>query len=240
VSYTYATFSAALATLGAASSVTEPGFVSILPSVIDYAEQRIYRELDLLTTVSTDTSTAFQPHNRLLTLPIVGGAPLFITLQSVNAILPSGSTDPSISTRSPLYPASRDYLDIVYPSGFTANVPMYFAMLTDRTIVVGPWPDQLYTAELIGTIRPTPLSASNATTFLTLELPDLFMAASMVFFSGYQRNFGSQADDPRAAMSWETQFQTLKASAEVEEARRKYQSSAWSSYSPAKDAAPTR
>jgi hypothetical protein len=61
------------------------------------------------------------------------------------------------------------------------------------------------------------------------------MAASMVFASGYMRNFGSQADDPRMSQSWESQYQLLKASAQTEQARQRFESWGWSSGNPQKE-----
>lgn len=113
-------------------------------------------------------------------------------------------------------------------------------MITDQQIIVGPAPDQAYTVEVIGTIRPTPLSATNTTTYLTLYLPDLFVAASMIFMSGYMRDFGSQTDDGQQSVSWDTQYTKLFASANVEEMRKKYSSGAWGSLQPTPIATATR
>ena len=92
---------------------------------------------------------------------------------------------------------------------------------------MGPSPGQSYGMEVIGTVRPTPLSAANSTTFLTLHLSDLFFAACMSAIAGYQRDYGAQTDDPRSAVSWETQYAQRLASASKEEARRKFQSGDW-------------
>ena len=113
-------------------------------------------------------------------------------------------------------------------------------MITDQTIIVGPWPDQAYTLEVIGTIRPTPLSVTNTSTYLTTYLPDLWVAATMIFMMGYERDFGAQSDNPASAVSWEGQYEKLFASANVEEFRKKYQSGAWSSMQPTAIATPTR
>jgi hypothetical protein len=53
------------------------------------------------------------------------------------------------------------------------------------------------------------------------------MAASMVFGSGYMRNFGAQADNPQMSQSWETQYQLLKQSANAEAARQKFAGWDW-------------
>jgi hypothetical protein len=94
---------------------------------------------------------------------------------------------------------------------------------------VGPCPDQAYNVEVYGTYRPATLSATNPNTPLTVLLPDLFLAASMIFMSGYQKNFGAQADDPKMAASWESQYEKLMMGATSEEFRKKFQSSTWTS-----------
>jgi hypothetical protein len=112
-----------------------------------------------------------------------------------------------------------------------ASIPALFAMIDQNDIIVGPAPISAFGVEVIGTIRPTPLSSTNTTTFLTSNLPDLFMAASMVFASGYMRNFGAQSDDPAKAVSWESQYQALFASAKGEETRKRFAGLGWTSYS---------
>jgi len=207
-------------------------FNAILPDIIDYAEQRIYRELDLLSTVTRDATAAFTTLTRSFTFP-----QHFVTTQQINVITPAGQP-PASGTRVSLTPVSKEYLDYVWPSLAGASVPKSFAMLTDQTIIVGPWPDATYTVEVVGTTRPAPLGTGNPQTFLTLYLPDLFLAASMVFASGYMRNFGSQADDPRMSASWEDQYGKLLASANVEEMRKKFNGPGWASMSPTPLASP--
>lgn len=236
MSLTYSQWVAELANL-CVIDATDADFLSNLPSCIDYAEQRLYRELDLLSTVTRDTGT-LTVGTRNFTLPQTNGR--FVVVNGINVITPSTTTNPDSGTRNQLVPVSRDFLDVAWPSATGTGVPAQFAMITDQIVIVGPSPDATYTAEVIGTIRPTPLSSSNTTTYLTLYLPDLFVAASMIFMSGYMRNFGSQADDPKMAMSWESQYELLFKSANVEEQRKRFASGAWGSLSPNPIATPGR
>ena len=236
MSYTYASWVAAIAN----ETVIDPAdtnFLAQVSSSIDYGEQRLYRDLDLLSTVVRDTSGVLTIGSRGFTFPSTFGR--FVVTNGFNIFTPVG-TPTSSSTRNQLIPCSRDVLDMLWPSLTGAGVPALYAMITDQSIIVGPAPDQAYAIEVIGTIRPTPLSASNTTTYLTLYLPDLWFAATMIFWSGYMRNFGAQADDPKMAVSWESQYQALLASANVEEARKKYSSSQWGSLSPTPIASPPR
>jgi hypothetical protein len=45
----------------------------------------------------------------------------------------------------------------------------------------------------------------------------------MISVSGFQRDDGAQADDPKLAISWESVYQELKGSAMEEEQRRRGQ-----------------
>lgn len=219
-------------------ALTDPldPFTILIPQAITYAENRIYRDLDLLSTVSSNNAYTVSVANRNITVP----ASAFITIQDVNLILPPGTTNPEIGTRQPLLPTTKEFLNVVYPSAAGLAPPEYFAMVDQNKMIVGPWPDNTYTVEIVGTIRPDSLSNTNKTTFISLYLPDLFIMASMIFVSGYQRNFGRQSDDPAMAQSYETQYKTLLAGATMEEMRKKFQSSAWSSMSLPVVATPTR
>jgi hypothetical protein len=64
--------------------------------------------------------------------------------------------------------------------------------------------------------------------------------ASMIFVSGYQRNFGRQSDDPAMSQSYESQYQALLRGATVEEYRKKFAASGWTSISPSPVATPGR
>lgn len=198
-------------------------FVAILPRALEYAEQRCYRELNLEAT-STRLSggqlgmaTQLTPGNRNLVLTVG----TFVVLTGVNIVMPTSAALPDNGIRKQLVRLSWDALDALYGGPAPSGAPSYYALQDAATIAFGPWPDQAYPVEILGTIRPAPLSVANTSTTLTLFFPDLFIAACMVFLSGYKQNFGQQSDDPRFALSWETQYVTLLKSATIEEARKK-------------------
>lgn len=214
---------------------------NILPAIIDYAEQRLYRELDLIETFETLTATCASG-NRSISLP--AGV---VVLTSANVITPAGANPgDSGSSRNPLRRVAVDFLNFVFPSGtessdISGRLPVYIANLDNATLLLGPTPDAAYKVECIGTFRPTPLSASNTSTILTTYIPDLFLVASMVHASGYQRNYAAAGvDDQAQPINWESQYQSLVKSAVVEEARKKAQSVMWSAYGPAPVATPNR
>lgn len=216
---------------------TDANFITMLPGMIDYAEGRCYRELDLLTTRIT-TTTTLSSGNRDVTLPTSAGT--YRVVENVNVITTVGQGS-SNGTRAPVVPTSRDFIDNVYPSGQSnTGTPLFWAPNANTALIFGPAPDAGYTAEIVGTIQPTALSSSNTTTFLTNNLPDLFVAASMVFGSGYMRDFGAQSDNPQQSASWEDQYKTLFQSANIETLRQKYQSGGWTHAQPSPIATPQR
>ena len=201
-------------------------FNNILPRITEAAEQRIYREIDFLATREEDHSVTLSTSSRGFTLPTA-----IIILQSASVITPA-STAPASGTRNPLLIVSKEFIDNVWPTELTGNtVPKYLALISATAGIVAPTADQTYELECTGIFRPTPISASNTTTYLSLNYPDLFLYACMVFGCGYQRDFGAQSDDVKMAQSWEAQYQIAKTSTMEEEQRRKSQSTNWSPFS---------
>jgi len=236
MSLTYATLVTSLANLFAVPA-GDASFQAVLPNVIDDAEQRLYRDLDFLATIVRDHSTALVALNRNFAYP---GGNAFFVIEQLNVITPAGTTDPDAGTRVPLTPATRELCDNLYPSATGAGVPQYFAPMTQSTCIMAPFPDAAYTVEVVGTQRPTPLSNANQSTFLSTYLPYLFLAACAVFMCAFQQNFSAMGDNPQSAVSWEAHYNALKASAVVEEARKKFTAEGWSSKQPAPLATPPR
>jgi hypothetical protein len=196
--------------------VTDPDFLSLLPTIIDDAEQLCYRELDLVYASVTVNGTA-TANSRFFTLPSSSGH--LIVIDQVN-------TFDAASKRWPATPSSREVIDFTWPSETSptaTSVPSLFARIDDTRLLFGPSPGFGATVEIIGTIRPTALSASNTTTFLTTYLSDLFFAGCMVSATGnLLKNWSAVADDPQMAMTWKSNFNERLASAMKEELRKNY------------------
>jgi hypothetical protein len=200
-------------------AATDANFIAILPTIISDAELRCYRELGLLTTYVVDRSSTVTANSRNFVLPTSSGK--FIEVTDVQVFTPVGST----TTRNPAVLSSVQAINFLWPSDTSPSsttTPKMWARLDDNTILLGPAPGGSFTAEIRGTIRPIPLSATNTTSWLSLYAYDLFFAAAMVSMSGYMRNWGTQADDPKMSQSWESQYQIKLASANAEEMRKKF------------------
>lgn len=216
---TYTTYVNQLANLMVVPT-TDTNFLTFLPGCIDYAEQRIYRELDFLKTRVVDATSVFTAANRQFTLP--SGTGTFIVVETMSAISQASS-----GSRHQMVPVTKEWIDAVYPNTTATGTPQYFAPVTDQLYLIAPVPSANFTAEVIGTQRPTALSSTNTTTFITTYCPDLFIAASMIFATGYQRDFGAETDDPKASQSWEAQYQALLGSANREQLRQRFEGAAW-------------
>lgn len=229
MSYDYQTYVNTVANiLDIPQQNAEPDYNQIIPRMIEYAELRVYRELDFIATLAAQTTT--------------------LTASTQTAALPTNIIVPqSFNITAPatgdVIRVGADYINSIYPPGSTTGQPIFCALIGNPTIgatitagpqnlLFGPIPDQNYTLSILGTLRPSPLSPANTTTFLTTNMPDLFLAASLVFGFGFQRDFGAQSDDPQAAQSWENQYQALKQGVNIEEIRKKAASVSWSPYIP--------
>lgn len=233
--YNYATYVNQIALL-AVVDPADPNFVSNIPSMIEYAELRILRDLDLLVVSGSIEGYFLTVGSRQITIPM--GA--MVVSEQINVITPYPVSDPELGVRNPMTPTTKEYLDMVYGDSSVTGLPEYYVPFNDNLFLVGPFPDANYYVEIIGTVRPQSLSVSNPTTFISQYLPDLFTMASMVYVSGYQRNFGRQSDDPQMAQSYEQQYKILLEGAVKEEVRKKYESVGWSSMDPSPLATPTR
>jgi len=198
----------------------------VIPRAIEAAELRMYRDsdLDFLFTRTTDITQQTAAGSRNVNIPSQ-----FVVVENVNLVTPASTTPTSGGSRIPLLRTTLSFIDQIWPNETSTQAPQqfqtYFAVYEEETaaahIRIAPTPDSNYYVEFRGTQRPAALSSTNSTTPLTTYLPDMFLAASLVFLAGYQRDFGAQSDDPKLAQSWEAQYQGQKRSAAFEEARKK-------------------
>ena len=251
---TYSQYVTQISTMAVVAE-NDPAFVTILPQMITYAENRMYRDIDFMFTSTSLHGASFvlTPGNRNLSFDINlslnsdAQTGTFVVSEQINLLTDASgnaatTTNPDACVRVPLLPTTKEFLDAVYGSSLTANLgkPEYFVPFNETLFFVGPVPDQAYPVEVVGTYRPNSLSSTNTSTFISLYLPDVFIMASMIYISAYQRNFGRANDDPQMAVTYESQYQALLKSAMVEEARKKFDAAGWSSQSPSPVATPTR
>jgi hypothetical protein len=202
--------------------------------MLNYAELRIQRDLDMLQSQSTNTYST-TAGSEVLSIPIND----FFTLQTI-----------SINGK-PLLPISKEFIQNVYGGPQNAGTPRYFAVVGDNygdgantylNVLLGPTPNYTYPVRATGTIRMPSLYtyAVAGDADISQFYPDLLVLASMIYITMFQRNFGPTSDTPESGMTYEKQYQALRIGALQEENRRKFQGSAWTSYSTPTSATPTR
>jgi hypothetical protein len=195
---------------------SDADFLALMPTIIDDAEQRCYRELDLVSS-SVAVNGTMTANDRYFTLPTSSGH--LIVIDAINVF-------DATNKRHPVKMVSRDVVDFFWPSDTAASaatMPSIAARVDDTRVLVGPPPGTAWTAEVIGTIRPLALSASNPTTFLTLYLSDLFFKCIMADANGVLlKNYGAMSNDPQQSVSWEASYQVALKSAMSEELRKMY------------------
>src|SRR5690349_10700810 len=103
MSLTYSSFVTSIANLMVVSP-TDTNYLTVLPNIIDDAEQRIYRECDFLRTVAVVNSSAsasIAADTRDFTVP---SSVTYVVTESLYAL----STD-TVPTRYPLTPVSKEW-----------------------------------------------------------------------------------------------------------------------------------
>lgn len=219
-----------------------------VPMMLNYAELRIQRDLDMLASMTSNnyTLSASQP---VFSLPVDD----FVTVQTLEiTTVVSGN----VVNSQPLVMTSKEFIQNCYSGLANAGTPRFAAMYGDNfgdnedsftNILLGPPPNFPYTLRVTGSSR-APSLAKNATagpadsvfTYISAYYPDLLVMASMIYISAFQRNFSATADNVPMPMTYEKQYQLLLIPAKMEENRRKQQGSGWTSYSTPVSATPTR
>ena len=222
-------------TIGGVVTPSDAFVQALIPQMLNYAELRIQRDLDFLQSLTTNTTYSLTSNTNILTMDVNS----FITLQSWQYT--SGTAN------LPILPTSKEFIQNVFNDSSSTGPPQYVAPYggdaattgaTSQLWLFGPYADQTYALTILGTARMLSLNnyntnpvAGTTVTFVSAYLPDLLIMASMIYLSGAQRNFGRASDDPQMAVTYESQYQALLKGAAVEEARRKFQASGWTSMS---------
>jgi len=239
----------------------DSNFTRIIPAMFLYADGRIYRDLVFLATRVTQPITLVRGDREFIlpsSVRVLQNINVLVWPRPHRGIIRVRDwhhrrAHGRYPKRVPLERISLEALDYFWPdASFRLRAPEKYAVTgnvqpalplaagtsaTPQTIShvvrLMPSPDRRYQAELIGDIRPEPLSPENPETYLSVFYPELFLCACMVFGSGYQRDFGAQADDPQRAMSWESQYTMLRQGVAIEAARQRGEGPGFSALPPA-------
>lgn len=221
---------------------------AVVGQMLNYSELRIQRDIDALQARAPNTYT-LTAGNNVLSIPIND----FLVIETLEAQQVSGG---NLVNNQPMIETSKEFIQNCYSSVFSSGYPKYYAKWGDNfgsggntnvNILVGPPANYAYPIRVTGVIRMPSLAqfatagpADTSYTYISQFLPDLLLMASMIFISGYQRNFSASSDSKDMPVNYEQQYRTLLAGAIAEENRKKGLGSAYSAYSTPATATPTR
>jgi hypothetical protein len=233
---------------GGVYSFVDPPLQAIVPMILNYAELRISRDLDLLASQTSNLYTLTAGVN-VFSLPVND----FQVVQTLEIVTLYNGT---VVNSQPLTPVSKEFIQNCFGGLTSADTPRYFAMYGDNfgdeqdsytNILFGPPPNYAYSLRVTGTALAPSLyqsassgPADSVYTYISQWYPDLLIMASMVYVSAFQRNFSAASDDVETAMTYEKQYQALRLGAVPLENRRKQMGSGWTAYSTPIAATPTR
>ncbi len=117
---------------------TESAFVAAIPTFIKQAEQRIYRSVNLPVNRKNQTGD-ITDGNKYLGMPSDFLFPLSLSIYT------DGNVD---SNQIFLLNKDANFIRATYPNASTEGVPKYYGVFDSDTFILGPTPDNDYSAEL--------------------------------------------------------------------------------------------
>ena len=115
---------------------TETSFVAQIPEFVQSAEERIYNTVQLPAIRKNQTGT-ITANNKYLTLPSDWLATFSLAV-----------IDPTTGNYSYLLDKDVNFIRESYPNPSSTGQPQHSAIFDANTLILGPTPDQSYTAEL--------------------------------------------------------------------------------------------
>lgn len=162
------TYAELIASLQTWVESSEPAMVAELDFVIELAEKKIYRSIDLENGWKY-SSVAANQGDETVDLPSDS-----IVIRGIEYVITGTNARTALLQKDVSF--IYDYLGDITTEG----TPRYYAHYDDSTVLVGPSPDATTaTFEIQHTYRPTQLSSSNTTTWLSLEAPDVLLYACL-------------------------------------------------------------
>ena len=133
---------------------------TILDGIIENAEFRIFRDID------SDNNRRYATANLITSDRFISRPAGLLIVRSAQIVDSNGSSEPD----------NREFLqyrDTSFMSEFnnlnSQGVPKYYSNWDEDRVVVAPTPDQTYTIQLNYILKPTGLSSTVPTTYLSLQ-----------------------------------------------------------------------
>jgi len=152
-------------------------FLAYVPNMVNRAEERLTRDLDDYGLV-VQTSIAVSANNAEITLPI--GTRI---VKNFNLI--------SNGSKINLLLKTDEFLNAVWPTSASTEVPRYYARVTDTRVRLAPTPASTSDGILMTVARPVTLTSANPTNYFTEICYDALFNASMVEAMIFTKNFSA-------------------------------------------------
>ena len=144
---------------------------TIINGFIENAEFRILRDVD------SDNNRKYATASVIVTQKYFNTPADLLVIRSAQVF----NTDGTIS-----FLDVRDMTFInEYNQSNTTGIPKYYANWDEDTVIVAPTPDQAYTIQLNYILKPTGLSSTTATTYLSQQFPNGLLYACLVEAYGF-------------------------------------------------------
>ena len=148
---------------------------TVVNDFILQAELRIFREVDLDCFRAYEFTT-LSVGNEFIVLP--GATPSTMAFVRTATIYPTTGTDANVRT----YLIQKDisYMTEYWPNRTINAKPKYYAMWDQNTLYVAPTPDVAYNIELALNRNETKLSATNTTSWVSTNAPQVLLYGCLV------------------------------------------------------------
>jgi len=149
---------------------------TIVNGFIENAEFRILRDVD------SDNNRRYVTANLVASTRFIDTPTNLLVIRSAQIVDSDGTASPD--NRDFLQYRDTSFMSEFNPTNDT-GVPKYYSNWDENTIVVAPTPDQTYTIQLNYILKPTGLSSTNTTTYLSLQFPNGLLYACLVEAYGF-------------------------------------------------------
>tara|TARA_B100000085_G_scaffold274722_1_gene291725 strand:+ start:123 stop:782 length:660 start_codon:yes stop_codon:yes gene_type:complete len=145
---------------------------SVIDTFITFAENKILREIDL-DVFKQEASANMTAGNRFLPMPLDILTHRYIMFTDQNG------QQTFLDFRDPSF--MKEY----WPNFNNTDAPKYYSIFDENTFYFAPTPDQSYVTQLGYIRRPTQLSSTNTTTWISTNAPEALFYAVLVQAHSY-------------------------------------------------------
>ena len=149
---------------------------NILDGIIENVEFKILRDVD------SDNNRRYATANLITSDRFINRPAGLLVVRSAQIVDSNGSSEPE--NREFLQFRDTSFMSEFNPTGAT-GVPKYYSMWDEEKIVVAPTPDATYEIQLNYILKDPGLSATNTTTYLSLNFPDGLLYACLAEAYGF-------------------------------------------------------